>query len=398
MSNALFYFESCGFCIIVFTLIFLKCLTGFSKSIHKSFFEFMILSQVLYMIFEILWAFVEFEVWPQTKELVSFTNVSLYACATCVGYSWFLYVEDVCESKLTNNRLKRTLWAIPLFAGIVLDMILFSIDRGYYVDTFGNAKNIVGFIILITVPFTYVTIPTVKTFLIAAKSKNRWVRKYYLINGVYPLGIIVFGALQVSMLMRQIKYPFLCFGSTILIIFLYLSNLDKLISNDSLTDLFNRRMLNKAFKKMIRNKPEELKVLMIDIDNFKDINDECGHNVGDYAIVDVCNALKRVCFVEDVMLCRYGGDEFIVLTKLDDNKIKEIIKSMSEEIAKLPVYEKMNGEKTTPLTVSIGMAKYDVHKHSNLDPAVVAVELVVEADKKLYKEKEMKKTLKNQNK
>lgn len=390
MSNALFYLESCGFCIIVFILIYIKCFTGFGKSIHKTYFQFLLLAQVLYMLFEIIWALVKFEIWPSNYGMLAFANIGLYASGVAVGYSWFLYVEDVCESTLTNTNGKRLLWGIPFIAAVVLDIILFSFGKGYYVDTFGNSNNILEFSIIITIPFVYVIIPTARTFIMGIKSKNRWVRKYYLVNGIYPLGIIVFGILQVIMLMRGVKYPFLCFGTTILIIFLYLTNLDKLISNDSLTDLFNRRMLKKAFYKMIKNNPKDLKVLMIDIDNFKNINDECGHNVGDNAIIDVCNALKSICFNEDVMLCRYGGDEFIVLTKLPDEEVQQIIDMICKKIEALPVYEKMNGDKTEPLTVSIGLAKYESSKYANLDPAVVAVELVVEADKKLYAEKDRK--------
>jgi two-component system, cell cycle response regulator len=91
------------------------------------------------------------------------------------------------------------------------------------------------------------------------------------------------------------------------------SRVSELSMRDGLTGLFNRR----AFREMLdhegeRRKLEPLSVLMIDIDNFKGINDTFGHPAGDDVIVSVAKAIKSGARGANIV-ARYGGEEFVVL-------------------------------------------------------------------------------------
>lgn len=78
---------------------------------------------------------------------------------------------------------------------------------------------------------------------------------------------------------------------------------------DPLTGLYNR----KGFDVLVKRHPttDERSIIAIDVDHFKKINDRYGHTAGDAVLVALSTRLKNVC-VEDEILCRFGGEEFVV--------------------------------------------------------------------------------------
>ncbi len=82
---------------------------------------------------------------------------------------------------------------------------------------------------------------------------------------------------------------------------------------DSLTGLFNRRYLNDLIKRLEAENeaPIQSAIIMIDLDNFKSINDTYGHPVGDLMLINVSTKIKKHVRKTDIA-CRYGGDEFLV--------------------------------------------------------------------------------------
>ncbi|NLM01645.1 MAG: GGDEF domain-containing protein [Treponema sp.] len=90
---------------------------------------------------------------------------------------------------------------------------------------------------------------------------------------------------------------------------------------DSLTGLFNRRymdiILKKEFNRCTRY-DKNLSICIIDIDDFKKVNDTFGHQFGDDVLQELANALKNVLREEDIV-CRYGGEEFLLILPETDN-------------------------------------------------------------------------------
>ena len=79
---------------------------------------------------------------------------------------------------------------------------------------------------------------------------------------------------------------------------------------DRLTGLYNRHyMVGRLESAVKENGPHS--VAMIDIDDFKKINDRYGHNAGDYVLVNVARILKNIC--RDCKVSRWGGEEFLIL-------------------------------------------------------------------------------------
>ncbi|MDD4081105.1 MAG: diguanylate cyclase [Eubacteriales bacterium] len=90
------------------------------------------------------------------------------------------------------------------------------------------------------------------------------------------------------------------------------------ISQDTVTGLNNRRNLEKHLRLYEEDQSRPVTVMMLDIDNFKRINDEHGHSAGDKALVEAARVLKGVFGGSSAFLSRYGGDEFVVVMPGDD--------------------------------------------------------------------------------
>ena len=135
--------------------------------------------------------------------------------------------------------------------------------------------------------------------------------------------------------------------------------LEYLIDHDFLTGLFNRRRFEQELAReagRVARYEAKGAVLMIDLDNFKDVNDAFGHKAGDDLLKGVAGALKHRIRQTDV-LARVGGDEFAVLLPEADadeaQKVADsIIKTLSQQVAVL-------GERSIHATASVGVALFD---------------------------------------
>lgn len=159
------------------------------------------------------------------------------------------------------------------------------------------------------------------------------------------------------------------------------SHLSKLAMTDELTELYNRRAfiscLDKSLSRARRN-AENLSVLMIDIDYFKQINDLYGHYVGDIALQHFSHKVKTSIRNEDIV-GRLGGEEFAVLLP---NTNKNEASALAEKLRKTlagSVFE--HEEKEIGFTVSIGVATFE-------PPDMSPMLLLKNADHALYLAKE----------
>lgn len=127
-------------------------------------------------------------------------------------------------------------------------------------------------------------------------------------------------------------------------------------SNDALTGLSNRRVFEERIHAMMDganryNHP--LSMISMDLDKFKAINDNLGHQAGDEVLVRVANVLKNAVRSTD-LLVRMGGDEFlIVLDQTDRDNARILAERLCVAVDSLDIW----ANKTTKLGVSIGLSE-----------------------------------------
>ena len=135
-----------------------------------------------------------------------------------------------------------------------------------------------------------------------------------------------------------------------------IGTLQDLATKDFLTGLSNRRhFFERAGRYLaaLRENQRRIAIAALDIDHFKKVNDNFGHDGGDLALKAVARALQAHARSEDVV-ARFGGEEFVVLTgDLDAGAAREHFEALRERIAALQV-ELPDGRRFS-LTVSIGL-------------------------------------------
>jgi len=152
----------------------------------------------------------------------------------------------------------------------------------------------------------------------------------------------------------------------------------ELIYTDDLTGLYNHRYLNIALEQEIRRSERyglEFSVAFIDLDLFKNVNDEYGHLVGS-AVLRQVGSLLHECVRDADMLFRYGGDEFTALLVETDTLGAKIV---AERIrATIERFNFATGQGVTGrLTATVGYATFPIH-------ASTSCELIELADKAMY--------------
>lgn len=157
--------------------------------------------------------------------------------------------------------------------------------------------------------------------------------------------------------------------------------LGKMSITDDLTQIYNRRFLINRLQdeiNKINRYTYPLSALMTDIDHFKKINDEHGHSQGDNILKELAAVLKKNLRSID-MVCRYGGEEFIILLPHTNYAGAKI--TAERILKKIEQYNFNLSEKNEKLTISIGFATF--HKNESLDIDTIITNL----DKQLYKAK-----------
>jgi diguanylate cyclase (GGDEF)-like protein len=158
----------------------------------------------------------------------------------------------------------------------------------------------------------------------------------------------------------------------------HVEELCELASYDSLTNLLNRRGFNKIFSGISSqaSAPQEGALIVLDVDDFKVINDTYGHSVGDSVLIQLAKILQSIVRPHD-LVGRIGGEEFVVY--LIDANIK-LSQKIGERLVQTVAQTPINVEDfDIKITVSAGLCWRD-----NSPPFE---ELYREADTKLYKSK-----------
>ncbi len=149
---------------------------------------------------------------------------------------------------------------------------------------------------------------------------------------------------------------------------------------DGLSGLLNKTYMEKSVSKFLaENKQTAFAAFfIIDLDNFKQVNDRLGHSFGDQAICDTANKLALV-FSEKDFIGRIGGDEFCVFLclKTTTKNAREVVEQKANTLKSILAQEYSNGEITVRVTPSIGISLFP-------EQAVSYRDLFKKADIALY--------------
>lgn len=377
LDYTFFYTEANVVCIIIFVMLLIKDLGGVGRQAKQITFINIVIAHIFYFISDICWVLILARIIPYTTLSVSLVNISNAIFLSIITSFWFVYVELSQGEKYITQTKARFIALIPAMFETVLIIFLFAVFPETMIQDDGMPTTCY-YIAFLAIPLIYVVASTARSFLRAFQKENFAVRKQYLACAIYPIIISITGVLQTLWLAA----PFFCFGSTIMMLYVYIISLNDQVSIDELTRLNNRTQLKKfiAGESSKQNVDKSTRfVLMIDLNKFKQINDQYGHVEGDMALRRTADALKMACGdnVLKTFIARYGGDEFIIITKTDNEElVKELCHTIKDTVIRLNDEAGAKYE----LTASIGYASYT-------GDFTAFQTALAEADEALYKDK-----------
>lgn len=156
-------------------------------------------------------------------------------------------------------------------------------------------------------------------------------------------------------------------------------------TTDALTGVYNRRFLEKRLQEEIskaRRYDYRLSILMFDLDHFKRVNDELGHQAGDRVLIEISTLVGDELRDSDI-LARYGGEEFLIIApNTDGPSLVVLAERLRKRVESHPFLRDFDATRKleVPLTISIGIANFD-------DASNDLESLIQLADQNLYRAK-----------
>ena len=378
-SFSVYYIEANLVCALIFVILLLQNYFSIDRQEKQIKFDHVLIAFILYFLVDCFWALIVDKIIPKNRITVV-TNVFLiYIIMALITYTWLDYVQAFEQVPNRNRPLHRFAIVFPFListAALILNYIIAPqtlLDEN--LDTLPRYS-----IYLVTVPYIYMAAILFYTIRKARGENNPQERRKHLFIGLFPLMVIAGGIVQ----MMFFPYiPIFCFTCLILMLIFYIQSVTFRISLDPLTNLNNRGQLSR-YVSQPSNLHQEGRltiVIMIDIDNFKAINDTYGHAEGDKALVIVSDSLKKVVNTHNMpsFIARYGGDEFILI--IHPTAVEEAEQMIDEIRDEINI--RVSGMEF-PLAVSAG---YDV-----VPPDQNSFQnSIVRADEMLYRDKETRK-------
>ena len=328
----LHYLESNIVCLIIFSIMLAHDILNKERQEKQLKYDHTLVAFMAYFVSDTLWAAVTVGVIPTTRTSLALVNFSNYLIIAVVTYAWLCYVMAVEEVPKRNRPLNRFAVVFPFLITTLALVIVYFVAPNALIDE-DNTPRFAYYAFQNAVPLVYVT---AVIFYSLRKVKSETIigeKRKHLYIGFFPLIVIAGGLVQVLWLPSASIF---CSSCTVFMLIFYIRSMEKQISIDPLTGLNNRGQLARYISQgSSAHKDLNTYVLMIDVNDFKRINDTYGHAEGDRALVLVAEVLKRIADGSSMpsFLGRYGGDEFILIVhSLNDRDVEQLITSIREQI------------------------------------------------------------------
>jgi diguanylate cyclase (GGDEF)-like protein len=296
------------------------------------------------------------------------SNVMLFTISPLASILWLKYISF----QIFNNEGRIKKWQWLFYSIFTLNAIasVVSIRTGwfFYIDS----QNIYsrGTYFLIHIVFIYALVIYAVYFIMINRSKIE--RKVFYSLLLFPIPPVLGTIIQFENYGVSYGWD----GVTISLLIIYFNIQDRNLNTDYLTGIYNRRQLDSLIKLKIRTLTG-FSAILIDINSFKAINDNYGHDVGDEALMDAVKIIKKSLRHND-FVARFGGDEFFIILDINEypllNNTVERIKDSANNF---------NLSRYKPYSISFSMG-YDIY---NPQFKMSADEFFKHIDQLMYLEK-----------
>lgn len=339
-------------------------------------FKYMIYTVLLCVLMDILFTSLDGTSYFYTRFILVYGNALQFALTCMIVFLWYLYNEHYIFKGLEHFKKWLPFTAIPLVINTILSLL--SPWFGFFYTITPDNLYLRGDLFYLATFNTYFY--ALFTVLVIHTNRNKIRNSDYAPLMFFILPPAVAGIFQ------TLNYGVLLIGPALtfsfLVAFVYIQS--KNMELDYLTGLYTRKELE--YYVDVLSKRKKLKKhyggLMIDIDNFKSINDEYGHDAGDRVLREVSDAFQK-CFRNTDFVARIGGDEFVAICEIQSySDLEIIVKRVRNQIDLINTFAHF------PFLISLSIG-YDHWDTKN----IVKDEFMIHIDKKMYFEKDAKRTV-----
>ncbi len=352
MSEYFIYYASINIVgAVIFGIMLANDYIGLDRQEKQLKYDHALIAFILYFLSDAIWAGVDAGVFPVNQFTVITTTFLNFVIMTLIIYTWLCYVLAIEQIPNRNSMTMRIILALPLILSMVGLILTYLISPRLLIDE--NLKNTAAFdAFLVAVPYIYLIAIIVYTIKKARSEENIIEKKKHIYIGLFPIMTVIGGLLQMILMPAL---PIFCFSSTILMVIFYIKSIDTQISKDPLTNLNNRGQLARyvSQKSNLLIEGRTTYVVMIDVNDFKNVNDTYGHAEGDSALVIIAKALLKAVKSRTIplFLGRYGGDEFVLIAHpVKEEELTELLDHVRDNIFSMCKSE----NKPYLLTIGIG--------------------------------------------
>lgn len=354
----------------------------YTEELDKRTFKWLVWSDILILFFDAVTWVLDGVMFPYSAELLLISMMIYYCLVPLPSLFWLLYTDVKLYGD--ERRLKRLLLLYSIPCAVSTILVLTTLKTGWIFTISSDGLYYRGPYMAVIVLLTYVYLGGALIMAIRERCSERNADRVkvcrYLI--FFPIPTIILSFVQVEL--YGVTLIWICMAVSLLIIFLNVQS--EQISKDTLTGLLNRGYLDSCLDRILttsKGKPEIREryfAMIVDMDDFKQVNDTFGHVEGDNLLIAAARLIRDTCRPDDVVT-RMGGDEFFIIGQRGE---KEEVQTLMDEIE--DQVRRYNEKSSHPykMCMSLGFAMLDGQiKRPD--------QLITAADSNMYKNKEKKK-------
>mgnify|MGYP000988316462 CR=1 FL=1 len=284
-------------------------------------------------------------------------NFMIFLLSPILPSIWLLYTHSRVQKG--ECKIRRFLFLLPTLSGVNAVMLILSQFFGWFYTI--GAGNIYRRGPMFWFPVAVTLIITVATFILVIANRNKLEKKHFNALLLFPVPPLV------CILLQIIYYgtSLILNGATLSILTVFVTIQNERMNLDYLTSAYNRKGLETYIRQKINASTEHktFAAILLDLDNFKSINDSFGHSTGDHVLVE-STKLLRSCLRSDDLIARYGGDEFYIIMNISDpDELENIACRIRTRI------QEYNDSSNEPYKIgfSMGYTVYNFHNHLNVE-------------------------------
>ncbi|MBP5280313.1 MAG: GGDEF domain-containing protein [Erysipelotrichaceae bacterium] len=338
---------------ILMMLYYISRSRAVRHNIEDRMFFFMIFGVIVGCFMEAFSYTIDGKLFPGARIINYIANTYLYTVNMLLPLVVLIYVDIGLYGDVNKARKKYRKEIILAFIMFAVNIVNFFVPVSYYINEFNVYERR---------PFSYFYYVVILYFCIIAMSVTRRFEKEngartFLNIKMFLIPVLVGAGLQFMFYGLSLAWLSAAIG----MVCLYMMQQNEAAYIDSLVDIYNRQYFNHILAGWISS-GRSIVGVMIDVDNFKSINDNYGHSEGDEALKALANILKKAR-KDNERVFRFAGDEFIVMKITDD--LHGLDRFMNDVEKGLEKYNKEN-ELPYTLAISYGSSHFEPDK-SNVD-------------------------------